>query len=510
MVKRAMIGLVLGLMLVSAVMAQDDGTSYDGVWANFDEGAVMEVENGTGTLYSIQGCTPFYDVKIEGDTFTLSGADSTEVFTTTVENDEIIALIEGEPIVAFVRVESLESVCVPLATVSAADLTLWVERALPTEFPAIERHPDPADYTILALRRVANYDPASSERMDWRSADISALDLSDKLDALLHADFDDRTIWPDQLPPEFDWQQIMTLGKNPGLGIRTLHAQGITGQGVGIAILDQPLLVDHEEYAGQLRFYEETPEISVKQGWSGASMHGPAVASIAVGQTVGVAPGADLYFIGSALGGERTIDFTFLAASIRRILKINDELPADRKIRVISMSIGWQEGSLGHEEFLAAIEEAKAAGMLVVSSDMAAVHGFYFNGLGRDPLGDPDLPASYGPGLWWAADYFATKGEGAWYADRLMFPMDSRTLASPTGTDEYVFYAEGGWSWSIPYIAGLYALAVQVDPALTPDQFWALAMETGDTIELDHEGEIIPFGPIVNPVALIEALQSGQ
>ena len=83
----------------------------------------------------------------------------------------------------------------------------------------------------------------------------------------------------------------------------------------------------------------------------------------------------------------------------------------------------------------------------------------------------------------------------------------TRTTASPSGIDEYVFYSDGGWSWAIPYIAGLYALAVQVDPTITPDQFWSLAMETADTIELEHDGEVIPFGPIANPGALIEALQ---
>ena len=31
-------------------------------------------------------------------------------------------------------------------------------------------------------------------------------------------------------------------------------------------------------------------------------------------------------------------------------------------------------------------------------------------------------------------------------------------------SNEYVFYREGGWSWSIPYIAGVYALAAQVKP----------------------------------------------
>ena len=63
-----------------------------------------------------------------------------------------------------------------------------------------------------------------------------------------------------------------------------------------------------------------------------------------------------------------------------------------------------------------------------------------------------------------------------------------------------------GWSWSIPYIAGLYALAAQVRPEITPKHFWSTALETGYNINLDHDGEILPFGPIVDPVALIEAL----
>ena len=84
--------------------------------------------------------------------------------------------------------------------------------------------------------------------------------------------------------------------------------------------------------------------------------------------------------------------------------------------------------------------------------------------------------------------------------------MDSRTTASPTGIDDYVFYRAGGWSWSIPYIAGVYALVAQVNPDITPDEFWHLAMETGQTIDLNRDGEIIPFGPILDPVALINSL----
>jgi hypothetical protein len=85
--------------------------------------------------------------------------------------------------------------------------------------------------------------------------------------------------------------------------------------------------------------------------------------------------------------------------------------------------------------------------------------------------------------------------------------MDARTTAGSTGTDEYVFYRHGGWSWSIPYIAGAYALAAQVEPDITPDRFWALALKTGYVIELHHDGGAYEFGLILHPAGLIEAFR---
>ncbi len=379
---------------------------------------------------------------------------------------------------------------------------------LPITFPKIDRRPDPANWVRGAVTSVPTYKPGSDSmsQMDLRSCDLSQLDLSNSLNDLMYASFDSQTKWPaaDKMPPDFDWQRIMEVGKNPGLGIRRLHEQGITGRGVGVAIIDQTLLVDHQEYAGQLRLYEEMDD--VRDGWLEAQMHGAAVASTAVGKTVGVAPDADLYYIATTDCGARAgepIDFSCRAQSIRRILEVNEQLPADRKIRVISISYGWTPDSKGYDEIAAAAEEAKAAGMFVICSTVEEVHGFKFHGLGRSPLADPDNLQSYEPGLFWSQQFY----EGWQFSDRLLVPMDSRTIASPQGVDEYAFYREGGWSVSIPYIAGVYALAAQVNPTITPDEFWSLALTTGQTIELKHEGETISFGPILDPAALIAALQ---
>ena len=87
-----------------------------------------------------------------------------------------------------------------------------------------------------------------------------------------------------------------------------------------------------------------------------------------------------------------------------------------------------------------------------------------------------------------------------------MVPMDSRCVASPTGPEHYVFYAQGGWSWSVPYLAGLYALACQAKPTVTPEEFWSVGLETGTTVTVERDGKTLQLGKIVDPVALIRAL----
>jgi hypothetical protein len=337
---------------------------------------------------------------------------------------------------------------------------------------------------------------------------LSGLQLSNRLAELLHATFDSKTRWPEVLPVGYDRERIMTLGKDPGLRVRQLHAKGITGKGVGIGIIDQPLLVDHTEYRDRLRLYEE-----IHQPANPAQMHGPAVSSIAVGKTVGVAPEADLYYIAETHGifgggGKFDWDFTWLAQSIDRLLEINTSLPREHKIRVISVSVGWSANQKGYAEANAAVERATKAGVFVISTAIEETHSLAFHGLGRPPLADPNLFASYGPGSWWAAGFLNGQRRFA-PGKRLLVPMDARCIASPTGKDDYVFYAESGWSWSVPWLAGLYALACQVKPDITPDQFWSAALKTGETIRLKKDESELEFGTIANPVKFIDRLAAG-
>jgi hypothetical protein len=385
-------------------------------------------------------------------------------------------------------------------------------------FPKIDRRPKPTNWERGEMKSLPGYNPDSPNpfQVDLRGYDLSKLDLRDFLDNLLYSTFDERTIWPDsdRMPKGFDWKRLVEIGKNPGLGVRKLHEKGITGRDVGIAIIDNPLLVDHREYVERLRLYEEINVLEMKEAEGGhgadAHMHGTAAVSIAVGKTLGVAPEADVYYVATwpfdfgpkGAKGDTRLNFKYRAQAVNRILEINKQLPKDKKIRVISMSIGWDPSQEGYKEITEAMEKAKAEGMLVICSSTEQVHGLKFHGLGRSPLGDPDDFNSYGPASW---------GQHlSWGKDRLLVPMDSRTTASPTGADEYVFYRRGGWSWAIPYIAGVYALAAQVDPKIYPERFWALAMKTGSTVEVENKGSKMSLGSIAGPVELIGAIEAGD
>lgn len=333
--------------------------------------------------------------------------------------------------------------------------------------------------------------------LDIRSIDCTQMDLSAyDADSIC---FDDDTRFPaaDKLPEDFHADTIMDLHKNPGLGVRSLHARGITGKGLAMAIIDQPLS-SHREYEDNLVHYEE---LGYENPPSGV-MHGAAVSSIAVGKTTGVTPDAKLYYFAANnfhnwdKQGEWVSTAVHYAKALDRILEINEKLPAKDKIQVVSVSWGGQghPQTIGREQWAAALERAKKAGLFVDTCALIREYGLASEGLGRRLYGDPDDKQSY------TVKCFDVECSQEFQREKLAFPEDHRTTASPTRHDKYVHYRNGGASWVTPFEAALFVLARQVDPAVTPEKFFEKGLQTGT------------FSPecksvIADPVALIDALQ---
>ncbi len=342
---------------------------------------------------------------------------------------------------------------------------------------------------------------------DLRCADLREMDLSYRTDDLFSCDFDTRTQWPARLPEDFDPSALLELGKDPGLGLRELHAKGITGKGVGIAIIDQTLLVEHQEYADRLRLYQEYHNAAKDS----ASMHGPAVSSIALGKTVGVAPEALLYYIADDLGTgteENFVrDLSYFAADIDRFIQLNATLPNDKKIRVISMSAGYTQDDQGAEKMDAAIQRARDAGIAVVWVSSRDPLMKPYTGMGRTPYGDPNELTGVRPGAFWE-DFLYTGEYSGSDGSALLVPMDRRTTASPAGPSEYAYFSVGGSSWTVPWIAGMYALACQVKPDVTFAEFTQAARETARPVSAVRDGTEYPYGNVISPAALLERLNT--
>lgn len=314
----------------------------------------------------------------------------------------------------------------------------------------------------------------------WGLANISLakLDLGDKEDFIHSMSFDSLTEWPPKakLPAGFDPGRLIENAKNPGLGIRSLHEQGIDGAGVGIAIIDQPLRLGHIEYTSRLIRYDATG-----LGHMSPQMHGSPVASIAVGKNTGVAPGASLNYFAVPMWKRDNMPYI---KAMKKIFDLNEQLPGEEIIRVISISTGIFPQQEHFDEWKQVLKQAEDLGILVVTCDPAILD---YGILSLTIAENPDDVQSYKPGI------YVTE------SDVFKVPGANKTVASHRGNNVYTFDRTGGMSLGAPYIAGLSALAYQVNPEMSPAVIIQIMVETATQTDV---------GPIVNPNAFIEKVKA--
>ncbi len=361
-------------------------------------------------------------------------------------------------------------------------------------------YPEPLDYERGKLNNIE--DAYKNAYYDFRSYDLTDIETDDLLDTFLNNNYviDTKTKYPSDFSEAFKLPSVIENGKNPGLNIRDLHEKGITGNGVNVAIIDSKLLVNHKEFSDNIIQYEEISEIDGQ-----AQYHGTPITSIFIGKNVGIAPEAKAYYVAYEAG--RTEDdfersWKDLARAIKQVVTINKELPEDEKIKVLSISSGWgkrddERAALVYE----AIDMAKEEGIFVVSARLYDTHGFFYYGLKRDEMHDPDDSTSY------QLDFNPEAYQGMYQDDTkvLLAPMDARWLASAIGVQDYTMWRRGAWSIVVPYISGIYTLACQVKPDITPDEFWQIAYNTG--IDLANSDDTTENMNIINPVQIIKELE---
>ena len=281
---------------------------------------------------------------------------------------------------------------------------------------------------------------------------------------------------------------ILEAGKNPGLGVRSLHARGITGKGVRVAIIDQPKPMNHTEYRDKIVDYHNTAGDVYE-------MHGPAVASLLVGNECGTAPDAKLYY--AALASWEG-DAGYYADALRWIIARNAELPEGDKIRVVSVSAAPSGPGTPYakntEQWDISVAEAKTAGILVLDCREEAETNITF--VGYYDLDNPDDLSRFTTG--------SPKYDLPQFQNRIYVPASCRTQAEEYSATEnhWQYTGDGGMSWTTPYLAGVLAMGWQIDPSLTNDKIISVLRETAYVNSGGYR--------IINPVAFIEAIENPQ
>lgn len=280
-------------------------------------------------------------------------------------------------------------------------------------------------------------------------------------------------------------EETLRTYANPGLGVRAVHAKGITGKGVAVAIIDQNLAGEHPEFAGKLREYRD---LGCDQEIGTGSMHGPAVASLLVGNACGTAPGAVVYYFATP---SWKADAKYFADALYAIVDINKRLAEADRIRVVSVSAAPSgKGSPfkeNNKDWDKAVKKATAANILVL--DCTESYGFIDSGYCSPE--DPENPELVKSG-WPKNSPFPTRN------GRICAPCSKRTVAEEyqKGESSYAYFGQGGLSWAIPFVAGACALAWQVNPDITASEMKELLINSAHVTKEKVR--------VIDPPALVE------
>jgi len=397
--------------------------------------------------------------------------------------------------------------------------------AISTFKGSITRHVPPVDKSIQAT----DTDSLNQTGIlgygynDLTNADISGNDYSGQTGmSTFPVVYNEKTVRPKALPPGFDPALFLENGKNRGLGIDSLHRQGITGKGVSIAMIGEPIVTDQREIVDNLTDYEEFATMTTD-----ANLEATSMASMLVGATVGLCPDAKLYYIAAspatadawnAMAGRpdwynMAFDYTELTKAINRVVDIDSQLADADKISVLLINNYWfnDPSTPGYSDSMVAALKAEAAGIAVFSSSTLSDYAIDYFGLKRDLIEDPDDPANYNlsSDTRGAIDY-NNHDLNVLMQSRLFVPQDNITLAGNTALDDYTYFNIGTNNQTLAYLTGLYALCCQVNPGLDPRLWYQTAMDTSCQLTVHNYGkdanEDWTVQHCVQPVALVQKL----
>ncbi|MBW2737535.1 MAG: S8 family serine peptidase [Deltaproteobacteria bacterium] len=271
------------------------------------------------------------------------------------------------------------------------------------------------------------------------------------------------------------------------IGVDAARVLGIDGTGIRIGHLDTGINADHPDFGGKLIAWaefdadgERVESLPYESHYLG---HGTHVASIMVGETTGVAPGAELISALVLPDGCGTLEQVL--SGMQWVLDPDDDPDTDDGAQVVNMSWGMEGPSLVLNEAVANMIDAGVLPVCAIGNSGI--------GLTYSPA---NVPAAVGVGAVDETDSVASFSGGGivWWDDSSVIKPD---ITAPgvsilgLGNDgEY--QSLSGTSLAAPHVAGVAALLLQNNTELNLFQMKRFLLRT--SLDLGKPGQDIRYG----------------
>ena len=291
-------------------------------------------------------------------------------------------------------------------------------------------------------------DPFSREAI-WQLCyrDLNSYDFRiDSPRELSQVCFNSETCFPDAVRDMAD--RVMQDGKKHILGDTSL-----TGKGIKVAVIDRPINKDHIEFRDRIEYVNVAPDHPDNEY---ADFHGMVCASFLSGSSCGVAPGSELvYFAIPNETNDLKRYYSHQLSALEKIVRYNETSPSP--IRVVSLSAPFLPEQKEARDALADKLEKTRCALIDATVFGRSFQGIDFERFSPDP--------SFVLNGWQTENYENNKdrpGFTDYFSSLCFVPSTRRTSAANDTNDSYIHWSKTvSESWTIPHVAGVYALCLQ-------------------------------------------------
>lgn len=294
--------------------------------------------------------------------------------------------------------------------------------------------------------------------------DCSKLNFNVDLKKLLKCSFSIDTVFPENIAKYIDVEKIYNLAKKKYFGLDNFN---IDTSKIKIAVIDQGFQKNNKKFAKNVKVFGKN---------SDDSMHANAIVSV----ISDILPDANIYLYQEKPRTYIASGYEDRLSSLKKIYNYNSKRELKDRIAVISLSVGlyyfgdFKPTSEQKEEISKIVRKLKEQGCYIVDSTYFRIHNYFISSPVYNDKFDDII--DFEPGQDWDIMNNIPFNK----KKSLLVQGGGKLYAFPSNVDNYYYCGTASYSWSIPFVASLFAIAKTIKPSLSLDEFTAIALLTCD------------------------------